>query len=151
VTFKQYFDQFGEIEECILMQDKTTNRSRGFGFVTYKDISSVKKIYQITNHVIDNKNVECKTAIPKEQLLPLDQTPILNMINATLKNKDNSMIIVNNTHFTNNKNNLINNNDNLNTNNNQLNQEDYPVTYWPNSKKIFVGGLPNNVTERNNK
>ena len=35
--FKGYFDKFGVITDAIVMTDKQTNRSRGFGFVTYQD------------------------------------------------------------------------------------------------------------------
>ena len=35
--FKQYFDKFGVITDAIVMTDKQTGNSRGFGFVTYQD------------------------------------------------------------------------------------------------------------------
>ena len=66
-TFKQYFEQFGDVDECVLMQDKITNKSRGFGFITFKDVSSLKRVLQITPHIIDGKLVECKAAVPKDR------------------------------------------------------------------------------------
>ena len=34
--FRSYFEQFGEISEAVVMMDRSTQRSRGFGFVTFK-------------------------------------------------------------------------------------------------------------------
>ena len=36
------FSRFGEIEEAIVISDRETGRSRGFGFVTFVDDSSVQ-------------------------------------------------------------------------------------------------------------
>lgn len=36
---KDYFAQFGEVAEAQIMVDHTTNRSRGFGFVTFGTVS----------------------------------------------------------------------------------------------------------------
>lgn len=34
-TMKKYFEQFGEILEAVVITDKTTGRSKGYGFVSY--------------------------------------------------------------------------------------------------------------------
>ena len=34
---RQHFERFGEITDAIVMIDRHTNRSRGFGFVTFRD------------------------------------------------------------------------------------------------------------------
>ena len=31
------FSQFGDVEECVVIMERHTGRSRGFGFVTYAD------------------------------------------------------------------------------------------------------------------
>lgn len=33
-TLKRYFDQFGEILEAVVITDRNTGRSKGYGFVT---------------------------------------------------------------------------------------------------------------------
>ncbi len=37
------FSRFGEIEEAIVISDRETGRSRGFGFVTFVDESSTQQ------------------------------------------------------------------------------------------------------------
>jgi RNA recognition motif-containing protein len=40
---RELFSQFGEIEDAVVLVDRHTNRSRGFGFVTFKNAEDAGK------------------------------------------------------------------------------------------------------------
>lgn len=56
-SLQEYFGQFGEITDCIVMKNPQTGKSRGFGFVTFKDPSTVEVILSSKNHVVDGRTV----------------------------------------------------------------------------------------------
>lgn len=55
-TVYEYFSSFGELDDCVVMQDRATGKSRGFGFVTYKD-PLITSIVLSQTHVIDGRVV----------------------------------------------------------------------------------------------
>ncbi|CAK4025012.1 RNA-binding (RRM domain) [Lecanosticta acicola] len=65
-SLKNYFSQFGEVVECTVMRDGQTGRSRGFGFLTFKDPKVVNTV-MVKEHQLDNKLIDPKRAIPREE------------------------------------------------------------------------------------
>ncbi|MCJ1255678.1 hypothetical protein MMC24_003495 [Lignoscripta atroalba] len=55
-SLKDYFSQFGEVQECTVMRDGATGRSRGFGFLTFRDPRTVN-IVMVKEHYLDGKIV----------------------------------------------------------------------------------------------
>jgi RNA-binding protein Musashi len=55
-SLKDYFSQFGEVSECTVMRDSATGRSRGFGFLTFKDPKCVNTV-MVKEHYLDGKIV----------------------------------------------------------------------------------------------
>jgi len=72
---RQYFEQFGEVSDAVVMFDHENKRPRGFGFVTFADEDSVNNLFsQGITHTIHNKTVEIKRAVPQSQM-PASTTP----------------------------------------------------------------------------
>ena len=62
----RYFSSFGRIREASIIEDKKTNEPRGFGFVSFEEVDSVRKVIDgYSSHSIFGKWVECKIALPK--------------------------------------------------------------------------------------
>ncbi len=56
----------------MILKDKRTNKPRGFGFITYNDISCVTKVMLMRDkHYIQGKWVDCKSAIPINEMREL--------------------------------------------------------------------------------
>ncbi len=64
-SFAQLFEQFGEVVDCVIMRDRATRTSRGFGFVTYRDPKSVEAVLSKTLE-LDGRVLDCKPAVPKQ-------------------------------------------------------------------------------------
>jgi RNA recognition motif. (a.k.a. RRM, RBD, or RNP domain) len=64
--FRQFFEQYGTVLDSVVMFDRITTRSRGFGFVTFEDYAVGQQLVKL-GHVPmrNNKFVEIKPAEPK--------------------------------------------------------------------------------------
>ncbi|POI30397.1 hypothetical protein CIB84_005852 [Bambusicola thoracicus] len=60
-----YFSQYGEVVDCVIMKDKTTNQSRGFGFVKFKDPNCVGTVLASRPHTLDGRNIDPKPCTPR--------------------------------------------------------------------------------------
>ncbi|XP_005072641.1 CUGBP Elav-like family member 6 [Mesocricetus auratus] len=67
----EYLSQFGEIVDFIIKVDPNTGLSRGFGFVIFKDSSTVKKVLKVKDHQIDGKKIHFKRAKAIESQFPI--------------------------------------------------------------------------------
>ncbi|MCJ1355633.1 MAG: hypothetical protein MMC33_005625 [Icmadophila ericetorum] len=65
-SLRDYFSQYGEVQECTVMRDGATGRSRGFGFLTFKDARTVN-IVMVKEHYLDGKIIDPKRAIPRDE------------------------------------------------------------------------------------
>ncbi|OAG40536.1 hypothetical protein AYO21_05237 [Fonsecaea monophora] len=65
-SLHDYFSQFGEVQECTVMRDSATGRSRGFGFLTFKDPKTVNTV-MVKEHFLDGKIIDPKRAIPRDE------------------------------------------------------------------------------------
>jgi len=80
---KSHFEQYGEITDCIVMRDGTNKRSRGFGFITYKEATQLDAAQDARPHKIDGREVETKRAMPRDD--PQNQHSVSKMFVGGLK------------------------------------------------------------------
>jgi RNA-binding protein Musashi len=83
---EDYFNQFGHVEEAVMLMDQQTKRHRGFGFVTFESENVVDRICEIHYHMIKDKKVECKKAQPKEAILASNTSALLAAKHSVLLN-----------------------------------------------------------------
>jgi len=65
-AFKEYFEQFGELTDCVIIMDPNTKTSRGFGFVTFKSMEEVDACQAARPHNLEGKDLDTKRATPRE-------------------------------------------------------------------------------------
>ncbi|PKA63775.1 Heterogeneous nuclear ribonucleoprotein 1 [Apostasia shenzhenica] len=64
---REYMSKFGELEDCIVMKERSTGRSRGFGYVTFASADDAKNALE-SEHVLENRTLDVKIATPKEEM-----------------------------------------------------------------------------------
>lgn len=68
---KELFSSYGEIEEAIVISDKYSGRSKGFGFVTFKnDADAQKAIAEMNDKEVEGRNLKVNEAKPMEERPP---------------------------------------------------------------------------------
>lgn len=65
-TLRDYFTQYGDVSQAVIMREKPTGRPRGFGFVVFSDPSVLDRVLQ-DRHTIDGRTVEAKRALSREE------------------------------------------------------------------------------------
>ncbi|KAJ6851064.1 putative RNA-binding protein ARP1 [Iris pallida] len=59
---RAYFEQFGDILEAVIITDKNTGRSKGYGFVTFSEPDSARRSVAEPNPIIDGRRANCNIA-----------------------------------------------------------------------------------------
>ena len=57
------FEQFGEVSEAIVIRDRMSGRSRGFGFVTFEDGEAADRaVAELNNTELDGRAIKVYVA-----------------------------------------------------------------------------------------
>lgn len=68
---KGLFADYGEMEEVTVISDKFSGRSKGFGFITFKDEESAKKaISEMNDKEVEGRKLKVNEAKPMEDRPP---------------------------------------------------------------------------------
>jgi len=67
-SLKEMFSPYGEITEAIIISDRYTGRSKGFGFVTFANEADAEKaLAEMANKEIENRKIIVNVAKPREE------------------------------------------------------------------------------------
>lgn len=61
-SLRKYFEVFGDIEEAVVITDRQTGKSRGYGFVTMADRSAADRACKDPNPIIDGRKANVNLA-----------------------------------------------------------------------------------------
>ncbi|KAI3460980.1 hypothetical protein Pfo_017643 [Paulownia fortunei] len=67
--FREYFQDYDNVTDVVIMYDQNTGRPRGFGFITFTTEDAVDRVLQKTFHELNGKLVEVKRALPKDAVI----------------------------------------------------------------------------------
>ncbi|XP_064975607.1 probable RNA-binding protein ARP1 isoform X1 [Musa acuminata AAA Group] len=61
-ALRDHFQRYGEILEAVIISDKITGRSKGYGFVTFKEAEAAKKACEDATPMINGRRANCNLA-----------------------------------------------------------------------------------------
>ncbi|XP_077559662.1 RNA-binding protein 38-like isoform X2 [Haemaphysalis longicornis] len=61
-SLRQFFESFGDIEEAVVITDRQTGKSRGYGFVTMVDRDAAERAVKEANPIIDGRKANVNLA-----------------------------------------------------------------------------------------
>ncbi|WOL00971.1 heterogeneous nuclear ribonucleoprotein 1-like [Canna indica] len=72
-SLREYFRNYGEVVEAVIMKDRATGRARGFGFIVFADPAVAERVV-MEKHEIDGRMVEAKKAVPRDDQHTLNRS-----------------------------------------------------------------------------
>lgn len=63
---REYFKQYGNLTDCVVVMNQLLGRSRCFGFITFSTPEEADGAMAVKPHVVDGNTVELKRAIARE-------------------------------------------------------------------------------------
>jgi len=62
-----YFEKYGNVCDSVVIKDKTSDRSKGFGFVTYQTEEEADACMNDRPHFLDERQIDVKRAVSREE------------------------------------------------------------------------------------
>lgn len=69
------FSAFGDLEEAVVVLDKSTGKSKGYGFVTFRHVDSALLALKEPNKVIDGRATAAQLAVARAGMQPTGYAP----------------------------------------------------------------------------
>jgi cold-inducible RNA-binding protein len=67
-SLRAAFEEFGTVSEAVVVQDRETGRSRGFGFVSYANDEEGKAAMKAMNGAtLDGRTIKCDEAVERSR------------------------------------------------------------------------------------
>ncbi|KAI3436696.1 hypothetical protein D9Q98_006111 [Chlorella vulgaris] len=74
-ALRGYFQEFGAVDDAVVMFDHENRRPRGFGFITFVEEEAVDLVFaRGTIQSIHDKQIEIKRAVPRDSMPPSPRT-----------------------------------------------------------------------------
>lgn len=62
-ALSKHFSQVGDVEEAVIIKDRDTKRSKGFGFVTFANKGDADRaVQELDNTMLDGRTITVKPA-----------------------------------------------------------------------------------------
>lgn len=65
-SLRELFAQYGEIVDAVVITDRMSGRSKGFGFVTFASEESAQKALEMDGREIEGRKIVVNVAKPRE-------------------------------------------------------------------------------------
>ena len=66
-SLKELFATYGEVTEAVVIMDRETQKSKGFGFVTFSTPESAQKALEMSGKEVDGRAIVVNIAKPREE------------------------------------------------------------------------------------
>uniref|UniRef100_A0A8C2EHC3 Heterogeneous nuclear ribonucleoprotein A1a n=1 Tax=Cyprinus carpio TaxID=7962 RepID=A0A8C2EHC3_CYPCA len=91
---REYFSQFGKIEEVNIMTEKNSDKRRGFAFITFDDHDAVDRIVIQKYHTVNGHNCEVRKALSREEMNRVVMVEVDLIMEATVVMEEAAEVVV---------------------------------------------------------